>query len=44
MADQLLSAKDDQALFEAFEKIEAEEMGEGVHEKYHQLAHNLAKP
>jgi len=27
----------------AFEKVEAEEIGEGVHEKYHQLAHELAE-
>ncbi len=42
MADQLCTPQDDQALTEAFEKAEAEEMGEGVHEKYHQLAHDLA--
>lgn len=41
-ADQLLTAEDQQALSESFEKIEAEEIGEGVHEKYHQLAHALA--
>jgi len=42
MADQLLPAGDQRALERAFEKVEAEEMGEGVHEKYHQLAHDLA--
>jgi hemerythrin-like domain-containing protein len=41
MADRLLSAADQQALAAEFEKVEAEEMGEGTHEKYHQLAHNL---
>jgi hemerythrin-like domain-containing protein len=43
MADQLFTAQDKKELMEAFEKVEAEEMGEGVHEKYHQLAHDLAK-
>jgi len=42
MADQLLTAQEQQSLVQAFEKHEAEEMGEGVHEKYHQLAHELA--
>jgi hypothetical protein len=32
-----------QELNRAFEKVEAEEMGEGAHEKYHQLAHELMK-
>ncbi|MEW6215187.1 MAG: hemerythrin domain-containing protein [Nitrospirota bacterium] len=43
MADRLFKPQDQKALSEAFEKVEAEEMGEGVHEKYHQLAHDLAK-
>jgi len=43
MADRILTPEDQEALAEAFEKVEAEEMGEGVHEKYHQLAHDLAK-
>jgi hemerythrin-like domain-containing protein len=43
MADRLFTPEDQQALTEAFEKVEAEEIGEGVHEKYHQLAHDLAK-
>ena len=42
MGNRLLTAEDKQALAEAFEKVEAEEMGEGIHEKYHQLAHELA--
>jgi hemerythrin-like domain-containing protein len=42
MADQLLTAEDQHDLLEDFEKVEAEEMGEGVHEKYHQLAHKLS--
>jgi hemerythrin-like domain-containing protein len=43
MADRLFTSEDQQVLTEAFEKVEAEEMGEGVHEKYHQLAHDLAR-
>lgn len=43
MADRLLTAEDQQALMEGFDRVEAEEMGEGVHEKYHQLAHKLAE-
>jgi len=42
MADQLLTAQDQDELTGAFEKVEAEEMGEGTHEKFHQLAHDLA--
>jgi hemerythrin-like domain-containing protein len=43
MADRLFTPEDQRALTEAFEKVEAEEIGEGVHEKYHQLAHDLAE-
>jgi hemerythrin-like domain-containing protein len=42
MADGMLSAEDQVELAEAFEKVEQEETGEGVHEKYHHLAHELA--
>jgi hemerythrin-like domain-containing protein len=42
LADRVLRAEDQQALAEALDKIEAEVLGEGVHEKYHQLAHELA--
>jgi hemerythrin-like domain-containing protein len=42
MADRLLTAEDQRELMEAFNRMEAEEIGEGVHEKYHQLAHKLA--
>ncbi len=41
-ARQMLTPGDQRALEAAFEKVEAEEMGEGVHEKYHRLAHELA--
>jgi len=43
MADEILSRIDQQALGRAFDRVESKEMGEGVHEKYHQLAHDLAK-
>ena len=42
MADKVLTKEEQQALSTAFAAVEAEEMGEGVHEKYHQLAHRLA--
>mgnify|MGYP005839600127 CR=1 FL=1 len=42
MADRLFTPADQQALTEAFERVEAEEIGAGVHERYHQLAHELA--
>jgi hemerythrin-like domain-containing protein len=42
MADRLLSADDQRKLAEAFDKVEKEEMGEGVHEKYHHIAEELA--
>jgi hemerythrin-like domain-containing protein len=35
MADRLLNAADQNALAEAFDRVESEEMGEGVHERYH---------
>jgi hemerythrin-like domain-containing protein len=35
MADRLLKSADQKSLAEAFEKVESEELGEGVHEKYH---------
>jgi len=44
MADRLLSRADQEALTSAFDRVEAEEMGEGVHEKYHQWVHKLIHP
>lgn len=41
MADKLIPADEQQLLSDAFARIEAEEIGEGTHEKYHQLAHDL---
>lgn len=43
MADQMLTPRDQEDLAEALDRIEAEEMGDGVHEKFHQLAHELAE-
>lgn len=42
MADRVLAADEQTSLEGLFEKVEAEEIGEGVHERYHQLAHELA--
>jgi len=41
MADRVLTPEDNEELTKAFDKIESEEMGEGVHEQYHQFAHEL---
>ena len=41
MANRLLSDADQTALAAAFDKVETEETGAGVHEKYHALAHEL---
>jgi len=43
MADRVLTANECQDMVKAFDRVEAEELGEGVHEKYHQLAHELAE-
>jgi hemerythrin-like domain-containing protein len=42
LADRLLTPQDQEELAEAFDQVEAEEIGQGVHEKYHQLAERLA--
>jgi hemerythrin-like domain-containing protein len=42
MAEKVLTPKDQTDLTAAFEKVEAEEMGEGTHEKYHKIAQELA--
>jgi hemerythrin-like domain-containing protein len=41
MADRFLAPDDQADLEREFERVEAEEIGEGVHEKYHHLAHEL---
>lgn len=43
MADRLFSAEDQRELEEAFDRVEAEEIGLGVHDRYHQMAHDLAQ-
>jgi hemerythrin-like domain-containing protein len=42
MAENILSQEDMDALAGIFEKVEAEEIGTGVHETYHALAHEIA--
>ncbi len=42
MANRAFTDDDQAHLQQAFEKVEREEIGEGTHEKYHQLAHELA--
>ncbi len=43
MADRLLTLKERRDMLKAFDLVEVEEIGEGVHEKYHQFAHELAE-
>jgi len=43
MANNALNEQDQQALLAAFGKVEAEEMGEGVHEKFLKIADDLAE-
>jgi hemerythrin-like domain-containing protein len=42
MAEKVLTAGDQAALSAVFEKAEKDEAGEGVHEKYHRIAQELA--
>lgn len=42
MADQAFSQEDQARLLGAFQKVESEEMGEGTHERYLKIAHDLA--
>lgn len=44
LAERSLGEDDKRRLAAEFERVEAEETGEGVHERYHELAHQLAKP
>jgi hemerythrin-like domain-containing protein len=41
MADRILPAEEQGDLAVLFDKVEEEEIGPGVHEKYHELAHRL---
>ena len=43
VGEKIFTEEDQKYLSEAFDKVEKEEMGEGVHEKYHKLAHDLSK-
>ena len=43
MAERMLTPEDREGLDKAFAAIEAEEIGAGVHEQYHQFAHELMK-
>jgi hemerythrin-like domain-containing protein len=42
IADRILTPADQTELTAAFDQVEAEEMGEGTHERYHRLAHEWA--
>ena len=42
MAEQVLPDAEQSGLAERFEEVENEEIGQGVHERYHALAHELA--
>jgi hemerythrin-like domain-containing protein len=42
MANQAFSEADQDALAAEFERVERDEIGAGVHEKYHRIAHELA--
>jgi hemerythrin-like domain-containing protein len=41
VADEMLTEEDQRALSAAFDKVEAEEIGQGVPERYHAMAHRL---
>jgi len=43
MADRLFTPEDQRELEVAFNQVEAEEIGLGVHDRYHQMAHDLAE-
>jgi hemerythrin-like domain-containing protein len=43
LADRILRPADREALAAEFARIETEELGEGVHERYHQMAHELVE-
>ena len=43
LADTLLSDQEMELLSEDFERVEIEETGAGVHERYHEMAHQLAE-
>jgi hemerythrin-like domain-containing protein len=43
MADDRIGPAGQKEILEAFERVERDEIGEGVHEKYHEMAHKLAE-
>jgi hemerythrin-like domain-containing protein len=43
MADNMFTNEDQRELEAKFEKVEKEEIGEAVHEHYHQLAHEISE-
>jgi hemerythrin-like domain-containing protein len=43
MADRILPADEQGDIAVLFDKVEEEEIGAGVHEKYHELAHRLGQ-
>ncbi len=42
IAERMFTPEDIKSLTEDMERVESEEMGEGTHERYHELAHKLA--
>ncbi len=42
-ADEILTDEDDKELSEKFDELEAREIGEGVHEEFHEFAHEIMK-
>lgn len=42
-AEGMLSQEEQADLYERFEQLERDEIGEGVHERYHQMIHELAE-
>jgi hemerythrin-like domain-containing protein len=43
LGDRLFTPEDQHELAEAFDRVEAEEIGKGVHEKYHEMAYRLGQ-
>jgi hemerythrin-like domain-containing protein len=43
MVDRLFIAVDQEVLAAGFDRVQAEEIGSGVHERYHEMAHRLAE-
>ena len=41
MADERLSSQQQEELLKGFDRVEREETGAGVHEKYHEMLHRL---